>query len=80
MFPSFISFVYVGLKTNVGNQDVFEDVASQKKSPGKSVWTIVYASTTDSGFYICTAENSINKIQTNGIVLSISGKRAWYFN
>lgn len=58
-----------------GGKDAYEDIASQKKLPGKSVWTIVHASTTDSGFYICTAKNSINIIQTNVIILSISGKK-----
>lgn len=76
MFLLFIFIINIVFKTNIGGKDTYEDIASQKKSPGKSVWIIVHASTTDSGFYICTAENSINNIQTNGIVLSISGKRA----
>lgn len=40
------------------------------------MWTITHALTTDSGFYICAAENGISSIQTNGIVLSISGKES----
>lgn len=56
-------------------RDTYDEVTSQKKLPGKSVWNIVHASPNDSGFYICVAENTIASIQTNGIIISISGKK-----
>lgn len=50
------------------------EAQSQQKTPGKSVLMRKHANIEDAGFYLCDANNGISKIQTNGIILSISGK------
>ncbi|GBM75398.1 Hemicentin-1 [Araneus ventricosus] len=55
-----------------GYKDGLEEVKSQQQTKGKSTLLKKHASIEDAGFYLCTANNGISKIQTNGIIVSVS--------
>ncbi|GFY63247.1 titin [Trichonephila inaurata madagascariensis] len=59
-------------KTNGGIQEHYETVQDQKQTKGKSLLEIKQASTTDSGNYVCIAENDISSIKTGVIIISVS--------
>ncbi|KAG8173633.1 hypothetical protein JTE90_000474, partial [Oedothorax gibbosus] len=50
-----------------------EEVSSQQKTNGKSVLTKKHVNVEDAGFYFCIADNGIEKIQTNAVIIAISG-------
>ncbi|PRD23085.1 UNVERIFIED_CONTAM: Dscam2 [Trichonephila clavipes] len=57
-----------------GYKDGPEEVKDQQQIRGKSILFKKHTGIEDAGFYMCVADNGISKIQTNGIILSISGK------
>ncbi|KAF8793104.1 Down syndrome cell adhesion molecule-like [Argiope bruennichi] len=56
-----------------GIAEHYETIHDQKQIKGKSTLEIRQASTEDSGYYICVAENDISSIKTIGIIISVSG-------
>ncbi|XP_054723241.1 hemicentin-1-like [Uloborus diversus] len=59
-------------KATEGIRENFEIAQSQKQAPGKSYLDLKEASSSDGGFYICTADNGIDSIKTNGILITVS--------
>ncbi|XP_055939182.1 cell adhesion molecule DSCAML1-like isoform X5 [Argiope bruennichi] len=55
-----------------GFKDGLEEVKLQQQMKGKSILLKKHASIEDAGFYLCIADNGISKIQTNGIIVSVS--------
>ncbi|KAG8172953.1 hypothetical protein JTE90_005602 [Oedothorax gibbosus] len=53
-------------------KDSAQEVSSQRKSNGKSILAKKHVTVKDAGFYFCMADNGIEKIQTNGVIISIS--------
>ncbi|GBM46999.1 Titin [Araneus ventricosus] len=60
------------MKSNPNGKDVLQEASSQEKSPGKSIFLKKHADIEDAGFYLCVADNGIENIKTNGIVIAIS--------
>ncbi|KAG8187812.1 hypothetical protein JTE90_001187 [Oedothorax gibbosus] len=61
------------MRNSAYGKDSAEVVSAQKKSNGKSILAKKHVTVEDAGFYFCIADNSIEKIQTNGVIISISG-------